>query len=223
MKAMILAAGRGERLRPLTDTTPKPLIEVGGKPLIAWQLGRLKAAGVTEVVINLAHLGEQIESLLGGGAAFGVTIRYSRELEGALETGGGILRALPLLGQEPFLLVNGDIWTDMNFRELPETPEASAHLVLVDNPPGNPDGDFALVDGIVRNTGEPMLTYAGIALIRPRLLSGERPGRFGLAPLLRRAARVGEVTGQIYGGRWFDAGTPERLQALRDHLEGRNA
>lgn len=220
MRAMILAAGRGERLRPLTDSVPKPLIEAGDKPLVAWHLERLAAAGITNVVINLAHLGEKIEATLGDGSAFGVHIHYSREPDGALETGGGIRQALPLLGDEPFLLLNGDVWTDLDLRRLPRRIPGRAHLVLVPNPPGKPRGDFALQDNKVRNDVNAGLTYAGIAVLRPELVAGHPPGRFSLAPLLRCAAEAGEVTGQRFDGAWFDVGVPQRLEALREHLAG---
>lgn len=215
MKAMILAAGRGERLRPLTDLIPKPLLEVGGKPLIARHLERLSAAGVSEVVINIAWLGEQIENYIGDGSHWGVRVAFSREPGGALETGGGILEALPLLDKQPFWLINGDIWTDFPFSRLPPEPPLSAHLVLVDNPPHNIQGDFALEHSQVHNKGTWMLTFAGIAVLDPGLWSGYRPGRFGLAPLLRQAAEHGRVSGELWQGVWHDIGTPQRLHAAR--------
>lgn len=218
MKAMILAAGHGERLRPLTDRVPKPLIEAGGKPLIDWHLERLARAGIEEVVVNLAHLGGVLRDAVGDGSRFGLVIRYSDEPPGALETGGGILKALPLLGEKPFLLVNGDCWTDLDPATLPLPVKDLAHLVLVDNPAHNPSGDFALEAGRVRNTGRPMLTYSGIAVLHPGLFRDCRPGRFPLTPLLRQAADVGRAGGTHHEGAWFDAGTPERLEALRTHL-----
>lgn len=220
MRAMILAAGRGERLRPLTDSVPKPLIEAGGKPLVAWHLERLAPAGIRDVVINVSHLAQRIESVLGDGGEYGLRIRYSREPEGALETGGGIRQALPLLGEEPFLLLNGDVWTDLDLRRLPQRIPGRAHLVLVPNPPGKPRGDFALQDDKVRNDANAGLTYAGIAVLSPELVAGHPPGRFSLAPLLRCAAEAGEVTGQRFDGAWFDVGVPQRLEALREHLAG---
>lgn len=218
MQAMILAAGRGERLRPLTDQTPKPMLEVGGQTLIGRHLERLAAAGVIEVVINTAWLGKQIEEYIDDGSRWGLRAVYSREPEGALETGGGILKAMPLLGHEPFWLVNGDIWTDFSFSRLPCEPHSDAHLVLVDNPPHNHHGDFSLEDGLVHNYGEQMLTFAGIAALRPKLWSGYRPGNFPLAPILRHAAELGRVSGDYWGGAWHDIGSPERLQAARQAL-----
>ncbi len=215
MHAIVLAAGRGERMRPLTDETPKPLLEVGGKPLIGWHLERLAAAGIRDVVVNVAWLAGRIEAALGDGSSFGVRIVYSREPPGALDTGGGILRALPLLGPTPFWVVNGDVWTDYSFEALPREPEGLAHLVLVDNPAQHPSGDFALESGRVQLQGEWTLTYAGVAAVRPALFDGARPGRFPLAPLYRRAAAAGRLTGEHYGGEWEDVGTPERLEALR--------
>lgn len=217
MKAMILAAGRGERMRPLTDHTPKPLLIAGGKPLIRYHIERLAAAGIRELVINHAHLGAQIEAALGDGAGFGVEIRYSPE-EQALETGGGIFRALPLLGPEPFLVVNGDVWTDVDLAGLALDAGDLAHLVLVNNPPHNPKGDFVLVEGRVRSEGTPRLTFSGIGLYRPELFDGQTPGAFPLAPLLRQAMKAGRVGGRHHGGHWFDIGTPERLALLDRRL-----
>lgn len=216
---MVLAAGRGERLRPLTDELPKPLIEVGGRPLIAWHLERLAAAGCREAVINLGHLGERIRDALGTGERFGLVIRYSEEPPGALETGGGIVNALPLLGDDPFLLLNGDCWTDLDLSSLRLPRGDVAHLAMVDNPPHNPAGDFALEAGRVRNEGEPKLTYAGIAILHPALFEDCRPGRFPLTPLLRDAAARDRAGGTRHGGAWFDVGTVERLADLRKYLE----
>lgn len=213
MKAMILAAGRGNRMRPLTDHTPKPLLAAGGKPLIVHHIERLAAAGMRDLVINHAHLGAQIESALGDGARFGVRIRYSPEGE-ALETGGGIFRALPLLGPDPFLVVNGDVWADVDLGGLELGEGDLAHLVLVGNPPHHPRGDFALVQGRVCAEGEPRYTFSGIGIYRPELFAGCEPGVFPLAPLLRRAMEAGRVGGQLHGGRWFDIGTPQRLDEL---------
>lgn len=213
MKAMILAAGRGERMRPLTDHTPKPLLEAGGKALIEHQIERLVAAGFDDLVINHAHLGEQIEALVGDGARWGIRVRYSRE-ERALETGGGIFRALHLVGPGPFLVVNGDIWTDLDFARLRTLAPPLAHLVLVANPPHHPRGDFVLRDGQVVDEDGPRLTFSGIGLYRPELFADCQPGAFQLAPLLRQAMASGQVSGERLPGRWFDIGTPERLQAL---------
>ena len=210
---MILAAGRGERMRPLTDKTPKPLIQVGGKRLIEHHIENLVRAGIKDLVINHAHLGEQIEASLGDGTRFGAVIRYSPEGT-ALETGGGIFKALPLLGDAPFLVVNGDIWTDLDFTALAPKEGCLAHLVLVDNPAHNPNGDFALEDGRVTEQGRSRRTFSGIGIYHPRLFSGCNPGPFPLAPLLRHAMTGGLVSGQLHPGCWFDIGTPERLQTL---------
>ena len=222
MKAMILAAGKGERLRPLTLHTPKPLVPVAGVPLIEYHLRALAAAGICDVVINHAWLGQQIEDHLGDGARFGVHIRYSAEHE-PLETGGGILRALPLLGDEPFLLVNGDIWTDYRFDTLPRSLHGLAHLVLVDNPQHHPEGDFALQGGQVQSAGigQPSLTYSGLALLSPQLFAGCTDGAFKLAPLLRQAMAAGFVSGEHYAGRWVDVGTHERLAEVEQLLAER--
>lgn len=220
MKAMILAAGRGERMRPLTDRLPKPLLSVAGRPLIEHHLRKLAAAGYQEVVINLAWLGEKIEASLGRGAAFGVRIRYSYEPPGALETGGGILHALPLLGAEPFLVINSDIWTDCPLTPLQQPPAGLAHLVLVDNPAHHPQGDFRLCGDRVRANGEPRLTFAGIGVYRPELFHGCPPGSFPLASLLRAAMSRDRVSGVHYRGRWLDVGTPPRLNELERMLGG---
>lgn len=217
MKAFILAAGRGERMRPLTDHTPKPLLTVRGRPLVEWHLQKLAAAGVREVVINLGWLGEKITAHLGDGARFGLVIRYSQEGWPALETGGGLHHALPLLGAAPFLLVNGDVFTDLAFEPLLHRglqADAAAHLVLVPNPPQHPKGDFGLVEGLVIEA-EPRLTYSGIALLQPQLFAGCQPGAFPLAPLLKRAMALGQVSGELHHGVWSDVGTPERLAALQ--------
>jgi MurNAc alpha-1-phosphate uridylyltransferase len=215
MKAMILAAGRGNRMRPLTDHVPKPLLMAGGARLIEHQIQRLRAAGCTELVINHAHLGAQIEQALGDGSAYGVRIQYSPEGEGqALETGGGIHRALPLLGSKPFLVVNGDIWCDLDYARLEISPFDLAQIVLVDNPAHHPNGDFALIGDRVQSTGEPRLTFAGIGLYRPALFEGCRPGAFALAPLLRGAMDAGRCAGLHHRGVWLDIGTPDRLQQL---------
>ncbi|MGK9065868.1 N-acetylmuramate alpha-1-phosphate uridylyltransferase MurU [Stutzerimonas chloritidismutans] len=221
MKAMILAAGKGERLRPLTLHTPKPLVRAGGVPLIEYHLRALVKAGFDELVINHAWLGEQIEAHLGDGAALGVHIRYSPEGE-PLETGGGIHRALPLLGDEPFLVVNGDIWTDYDFHRLKAPMTGLAHLVLVDNPAHHPAGDFSLSNGRVQDAvGEAALTYSGIAVLSPRLFEGCQPGAFKLAPLLRQAIAEGQVSGEHFNGCWIDVGTHERLADVERIIEGR--
>lgn len=220
MKAMILAAGRGERMRPLTLTTPKPLIRAAGVPLIEYHIRALATAGFTEIVINHAWLGQQIEDYLGDGSQFGVNIQYSPEGE-PLETGGGIFRALPLLGDEPFLVVNGDIWTDYDFSALRQTITGLAHLVMVDNPEHHTTGDFTLVDTQVRDRepGSQALTYSGIAVLHPQLFAGCRAGAFKLAPLLRKAMADGQVSGEHLQGQWVDVGTHERLAEVEHLLE----
>lgn len=221
MKAMILAAGKGERLRPLTLHTPKPLVSAGGVPLIEYHIRALVKAGFDELVINHAWLGEQIEAHLSAGDRFGIRIRYSPEGE-PLETGGGIHRALPLLGDEPFAVVNGDIWTDYDFAALNRPLTGLAHLVLVDNPAHHPSGDFALADGRVDESGavDARLTYSGIALLSPRLFDGCSAGAFKLAPLLRQAMAAGGVSGEHHQGRWVDVGTHERLAEVERILGG---
>ena len=212
---MLLAAGRGERMRPLTDHTPKPLLEVGGKPLIVWHLERLAAAGIRDVVINHAHLGAQIEQALGDGTTWGLTIRYSAEGEGrALETGGGICRALPLLGDVIFLVINADVWCDADPTRLTLPSGDLANLLMVDNPSHHPGGDFRLSGGRLYATGAPRLTFGGIGVYDPALFDGCPGGAFPLAPLLRRAMAEGRVAGCHHVGRWMDVGTPERLAAL---------
>jgi len=220
MKAMILAAGRGVRMRPLTDTLPKSLLSVKGKPLIVWQLEKLARAGFAEVVINHAHLGHMIEAALGDGSRFGLSIRYSPE-ELALETAGGISRALPLLGADPFLVINADIYSDYDFAALAgvDLQDRLAHLVLVDNPPQHPRGDFALAAGQLHETGEQLLTFSGIGLYAPRLFGGIPSGaKVPLAPLLRKAMASNKVSGEHFHGRWHDIGTVERLQTLDAEL-----
>lgn len=217
MKAMILAAGRGERMRPLTDNTPKPLLQAGGHTLIDYHLRALAQAGYESVVINHAHLGEKLEQALGDGSRYGLSIAYSPEGT-PLETGGGIFHALPLLGDEPFLVINGDIWTDYPLERLKTRSVQLAHLVLVDNPPQHPKGDFALREGRVSETEGERLTFTGIGVYRPELLAGCKPGAFPLAPILRRAMAADQVSGEHYQGRWFDIGTPERLAQLDELL-----
>jgi N-acetyl-alpha-D-muramate 1-phosphate uridylyltransferase len=212
MRAMLLAAGRGERLRPLTDTVPKALVEVGGQALIEHHLARLKLAGVTQVVVNLDWLGQDIIERLGDGEAYGLRICYSPEFGHVLETAGGIQRALPLLGSEPFWVVNADVFTDYELPSIALDP-GLGHLVLVPTPGFKSQGDFGLVDGRVTNDRD--WTFAGIALYSPRLFDGLAPGRAPLAPLLRDAAKRGALGGEIYEGTWADVGTPERLASVR--------
>ncbi|HXZ50529.1 MAG TPA: nucleotidyltransferase family protein [Burkholderiales bacterium] len=216
MKAMLLAAGRGERLRPLTDTLPKALVEVRGKPLALWHLERLAAAGYREVVINVSHLADGIMARLGDGSACGLVIRYSRE-DVPLETAGGLAQARALLGEAPFLLVNADVFCDYDFARLRSRAlgAALAHLVLVPNPPHHAAGDFSLCEGRVGNGGAPRYTYAGIAVVSPALVAGVAAGaRAPLAPLLRAAADRGRLSGELYEGLWTDVGTAERLAEL---------
>jgi N-acetyl-alpha-D-muramate 1-phosphate uridylyltransferase len=219
MKAMILAAGRGERMRPLTDHTPKPLLKVGGKPLIVWHLERLAKAGFKEIVINHAHLGAQIEQALGNGVTWGVSIQYSPE-KVALETAGGIANALDLLGKPPFLVVNGDIYTEMDFKNIAlqaniHAPSRLVHLVLVDNPPQHPNGDFAMKGENLEHMGKQMLTFSGVGVYHPELFAEITKGEPAkLAPLLRKAIDNNVATAQYYQGVWHDIGTPERLQQL---------
>lgn len=216
---MILAAGRGERLRPLTDQRPKPLLSVAGETLLERHLRGLAAAGFGEVVINLAWLGEQIRAAIGDGHAYGLRVSYSDEGDSALETAGGIVQALPLLGDTPFAVINGDIWTDFPFDRLQPPPaDASAHLVLVDNPAHNADGDFALDDGRVTSDGAPRLTFAGIGVYRPTLFANRAATVAPLAPLLRSEAAAGRISGEYHAGRWHDIGTAQRLRELEDLL-----
>jgi len=222
---MILAAGRGERMRPLTDRCPKPLLPVAGKPLIVWHLERLARAGFREIVINHAHLGDQIEALLGAGDAWGLAINYSAEPAGALETAGGIANALPLLDpandNAPFLVINGDIFCDWDVSRAATAlaPDHLAHLVLVDNPLQHPDGDFSLANEIVGIDGAVKLTFGGIGIYRPTLFAGVVRGQAArLAPLLHTAIAAGQISGEHHRGRWVDVGTPERLAALDAEL-----
>ncbi len=229
MKVMILAAGRGERMRPLTDHTPKPLLPVAGKPLIVWPLERLAKAGLRDVVVNHAHLGQQIEAALGDGARWGLSIRYSPEPEGALESAGGIANALPLLGSDaPFLVINGDIHCDWDVARAARVlaPKQLAHLVLVPNPQHHPQGDFCLngtqvgadITAAAASGGQPC-TFSGIGVYRPQLFAGiPRGTRAKLAPLLRAAMAAGQVSGELHPGRWTDVGTPQRLAELDAEL-----
>ncbi|GLQ89663.1 N-acetylmuramate alpha-1-phosphate uridylyltransferase MurU [Dyella flagellata] len=222
--ALIFAAGLGERMRPLTNHTPKPLLTARGKPLIAWHLEKLAAIDVRYVVINTSHLAEQFPQMLGDGSQWGLRIRYAYEGPTPLETGGGMLNALPLLGPEPFIVINGDVWTDADFGALPKEPEGVAHLLMVNNPPHHVQGDFALdAQGKLHDEGGPRLTYSGIGVYKRELLQDwravadpvdEKPARFKLAPLLRAAMRRGEVSGSHHRGEWTDVGSPERLAAL---------
>jgi len=218
MKAMILAAGLGTRMRPLTDTTPKPLLKVGGIPLIVWHIERLAHDGFREIVINVAHLGYKIKEALGDGSEWDVHIAYSDEQEeGCLESAGGIIKALPLLGEETFLVVNGDIFTDYDFNAEKKLGEGIlAHLVLVPNPEHNPEGDFALLDGKVVDAKA--YTFAGIGYYSPKLFEGIPYGKSSIVPLLRAAMKEGRVTGELFEGEWLDIGTPERLELLNSKL-----
>jgi N-acetyl-alpha-D-muramate 1-phosphate uridylyltransferase len=231
--ALIFAAGLGERMRPLTDHTPKPLLSVGGKPLIVWHLEKLAAAGVHYVVINTSHLAAQFPDTLGDGSRWGLRIRYAYEGDTPLETGGGMLNALPLLGSAPFIAINGDIWGDADLSALPAEPPGLAHLLLVDNPPHHPQGDFALdAQGVVHDENSDRLTFSGIGVYRQELLRNWRevignvagtqaqPPRFRLVPLLRAAMANGRVSGSHHRGRWTDVGTPQRLAQLETELRG---
>lgn len=225
--ALIFAAGLGERMRPLTDRTPKPLLAVRGKPLVVWHLEKLAAIGVHYVVMNTSHLADQFPEALGDGSRWGLRIRYAYEGPVPLETGGGMLNALTLLGPEPFIAINGDIWTDADLSQLPAEPRGVAHLMLVDNPSHHPKGDFALdQQGVVHNDGDARLTFSGIGVYRRELLNNWRdvigdnadanakPPRFKIAPVLRAAINQGAITGTHYRGAWTDVGTPERLASL---------
>lgn len=222
MKAMILAAGRGERMRPLTDDCPKPLLAVAGKRLIEYHIIALVKSGITEIVINHAYLGEKIEKFLGNGSRYGAEIKYSPE-PNALETGGGIFNALPLLGQSPFALVNGDVWTNYDFARLPKMIPGLVHLVMISNPDHNLKGDFSLTEGKLSQTGEYKLTYSGIGVYDPELFSACQIGRFPLVPLLREAMNNKQVTGEHFTGKWTDVGTPLRLKELDESLTLQNA
>lgn len=224
MKAMILAAGRGERMRPLTDHTPKPLLPVAGTPLVVWQIRKLVQAGISEIVINVSHLGAMIEANLGEGTQYGAHLAYSHESE-ALETAGGIAHALPLLSEEPFLVVNADVFSNFDYSRLaamaPSLSHAGtlAHLVLVDNPHHHPAGDFCLHQHLIAAEGGPRFTFSGIGLYHPALFAGiPRGAKFQLAALLRGPIAQGRIGGEHYSGQWFDVGTPERLAALECKL-----
>jgi MurNAc alpha-1-phosphate uridylyltransferase len=227
MKALVLAAGRGERMRPLTDIVPKPLLPAAGRPLIAYHLEALARAGIRDVVINLAWLGDRLRAALGDGERYGVRIRYSDEGVQALDTGGGIFNALPQLGPGAFVVVNGDTWTDFDFRQLTLDPEvdggAVARLVLVGNPAHHPQGDFGLEGDVVVERATDRLTYSGIGIYRPEFFAGAQPGKFPLLPLLQRAIAAGSLRGEHYRGEWWDVGSPERLHALDMRLRARAA
>jgi|TARA_R110001583_G_scaffold82691_3_gene219094 MurNAc alpha-1-phosphate uridylyltransferase len=218
MKAMILAAGLGKRMRPLTDHCPKPLLPVAGKPLIVHHLARLRQAGIHEVVINVSYRAEQIIAALGDGDAYGLHIHWSRETE-PLETGGGIQQALPMLGEAPFLLINGDVWCAALPAQHALQGDDLAHLMLVENPFHHASGDFGLAGRRVNQTSTQRLTYSGISVIHPELLAGQPQGAFALAPLLRTAIDNNRVSGEHYKGHWVDVGTPERLAALERQLQ----
>ena len=222
MKAMILAAGRGERMRPLTDHTPKPLIKAGGRPLIEHLITGLVAGGIPEIIVNTAHLGHLVEETLGDGSRLGASIHYSPEGE-ALETGGGIFQALPLLGNAPFLVINGDIATDFPFKSLRNRNIDLAHLVLVPNPEHHPHGDFGLSEGQALDGGEPRFTFGGIGVYHPDLFKNEKPGRFPLAPLLRKGMAEQKVSAELYSGLWMDIGTIERLAAFDQMIQARDS
>ena len=219
MRAMILAAGRGERMRPLTDRTPKPLLRAGGKALIEYHLERLRIAGITQVVINIAWLGAQIRDALGDGSRYGLPIAYSDEGDYALETGGGIFNALPLLGEEPFIVISGDVWVEYPYGELPQKLASAdlAHLVLVPNPAFHPRGDFGLQRGRITEAGAEPYTYANIGIYRPELFAGCQPGRFALAPLLYKS--IGRLSGEAFNGRWHNLGNPAQLSILDAELQ----
>ncbi|KIM03931.1 MAG: mannose-1-phosphate guanylyltransferase [Sulfurovum sp. AS07-7] len=215
-KAMILAAGRGERMRPLTDTMPKPLLEVGGKPLIVWHIEKLVNAGFKEIIINIAHLGYKIPEALGDGSKWGVKLHFSDEQnEGALESAGGIVKALPLLGNEPFLVVNGDVWCDYEFdKDFKLEDGILAHLILVPNPPHNEKGDFCLKEGMVSEVGNKRFTFSGIGYYSPNLFRWLEYGRRALGEVLRDTMKHDAVSGELYNGSWRDIGTPERLEEI---------
>lgn len=218
--AMILAAGRGERLRPLTDSTPKPLIEVAGKHLIEYHIENLAHARIKNIVINTSWLSEHIHQALGDGSNYGVNIQYSDEPE-ALETAGGIIKALPLLG-ETFIVINGDIWTDFDFSEWRNIHlKTEAHLLLVNNPDHNPTGDFALKNGMLMNSGQTMYTYSGIGIYTAKFFAGVQPGKVPLAPIIRQKNDADQVSADLFQGEWLDVGNIERLQQLRESLDHR--
>lgn len=219
MKCMLLAAGRGKRLRPITDNTPKPLVKVADTPLIDYHLHNLKAAGFNEVVINLSHLGEQIEDYLGDGERYDLNIQYSHEGDEPLETAGGIIHALPLLGENPFLVMNADIWCNHSLQFASLSDDKLAHLVLVDNPKHNPEGDFVYEFGKVYNTGKNLLTFSGIGIYHPRLFKDLPSKKRALAPLLREAIDKQKVSAEYFSGNWFDSGTQARLDEIEKFIK----
>tara|TARA_R110002096_G_scaffold19077_6_gene64083 strand:- start:571 stop:1236 length:666 start_codon:yes stop_codon:yes gene_type:complete len=221
MKVMILAAGRGERMGRLTDNCPKPLLEISGQPLIVHHLLALKSQGFNDFVINVAYLGDQIKTALGKGEQWGVHIEYSDEGDNALETGGGIFRALPLLGDEPFLLVNADVWTDFPFQRLRNKTVKDIHLVLVNNPDHNQHGDFCLLDGEQKNQDSQRYTYSGIGVFSRAVFEQQTEGVFPLAPIIRQFIAQGRVSSELHRGEWVDVGTPERLAELALKLKPR--
>jgi N-acetyl-alpha-D-muramate 1-phosphate uridylyltransferase len=223
MRAMILAAGRGERMRPLTDEVPKPLLKVGGKPLIEYHIENFAAAGIREVVVNLAWKGALIRAALGNGERFGLRILYSDEGDAALETGGGVFKALPLLGTAPFVVVSGDVWSDYPMQRCSDAlaERDSAHFVLVPNPEFHQRGDFGLAGNRVNDADGPRYTYANIGIFRPEFFAGCSAGRFALAPLMFERARQGRVSGELWSGRWSNVGTPAQLAELDRQLTGR--
>ncbi len=214
MIAMILAAGRGERLKPLTDTTPKALVEVRGQSLLEWHLEKMHDAGIRDVVINLGWLGEKIVERVGSGSGYGLSVVFSPEGDNVLETGGGIHNALPLLGDKPFLVMNADIYTDMPIPKITLEDRSMGHLVLVPTPDYRDHGDFDLDGGIVRNGDSPALTFSGVSVYRPEFFDACEPGRFSIVPMLRRAADARQIQGSLYEGQWADIGTTERLATL---------
>jgi N-acetyl-alpha-D-muramate 1-phosphate uridylyltransferase len=220
---MVLAAGRGERMRPITDTLPKPLVPVAGKPLIGYHLSRLAAAGVSEVVVNLSWLGEKIRAALGDGREYGLSISYSDEGPAPLETGGGIFKALPLLGPDPFLVVNGDTWSDIDYGRLALEDAANGHIVLVPNPTHNSRGDFGVEGDMVVDREVDRFTYSGVGVYRPEFFVGCSPGKFPMLPLLKRAIAARLLRGELHRGEWCDVGTPERLATLDAEVRARAA
>ena len=218
MKAMILAAGRGERMRPLTDTLPKPLLEVNDKPLIVYHIEKLAEAGFEEIIINIAHLGYRIPETLGDGSAWSVKITYSHEQdEGALESAGGIIKALPLLGDESFLVVNGDVFCDYSFDAHFDLGDKLAHLVLVANPPHNPEGDFGLKESVVFNEEKLKYTFSGIGYYNPLLFKNLKVAKLALAPILRQNIDKKKISGELFCGIWHDIGTPQRLREINEN------
>mgnify|MGYP003664083428 FL=1 len=214
MKVMILAAGRGERMRQLTNNCPKPLLKIAGRSIIERLILTLKKQGFNEFVINIAYLGQQIKQALGSGEQWGVQIEYSDEGDTALETGGGIFKALPLLGNQHFLVVNADVWAEFPYNSLMTKTDNKIHLLLVNNPPHHPEGDFSLKEGLVVSPRDKTFTYSGIGVFHPAVFAQEEPGIFPLAPIIRRFISRSEVSGELLEGEWIDVGTPERLAHL---------